>query len=385
MKIKTDVGVTSLCKQGEEVCGDTTQIIETEESTMVILADGLGSGIKASILSILSTRIAARLLKTDLGAEEVFATIANTLPICQVRGIAYSTLTILNINNCGQVHLIEYDNPALILIRDGEVLNIDKENKIIADKEVKEAFFQLELEDVLILLTDGVINAGVGGLFPLGLGKDRLIDKILPVDIKNDTPQTIANKIINLTESFYLQEPGDDSTVIVLKAREVKKVVVFTGPPKDKNDDKKVVNRLLTSSASKKIICGGTTAQIVARELDEDIKTSMDYVDTSVPPTAEIKGFELVTEGILTLSKSLEKMKESNKKIEEKLKSADGATRLMKHLLQADEITFLLGTAINPAHEDLMKSMQIMPRNKTVGRIVNKLRDIGKEINIKKY
>lgn len=383
MKIKADVGVASLCKQGEEVCGDTTQIIETEDSTMVILSDGLGSGIKASILSILSTKIASRLLKTDLGAEEVFATIAHTLPICQVRGIAYSTLSILDINKDGRVHLIEYDNPSLILIRDGEIVDIKKEEKTIAGKEVQEAFFQLELDDVLILLSDGVINAGVGGLFPLGLGKDRLIDKILPIDMKSESPQAIADKIIDLTESFYLQEPGDDSTALVIKSREVEKIVVFTGPPENNKQDRKVVEHLLATSASKRIVCGGTTAQIVARELDEEIKTSMEYVDTSVPPTAKIRGIELVTEGILTLSKSLEKIKEVDDK--EKLEGDDGATKLVKHLLQADEITFLLGTAVNPAHEDLMKSMQIMPRNKTVGRIVNNLRDIGKEINIEKY
>ncbi|MFW6257109.1 MAG: SpoIIE family protein phosphatase [Bacillota bacterium] len=384
MEIRTDVGTASLSKEGEEVCGDTIQLIETKESTTVILSDGLGSGSKASILSILSTKIASSLIETKLGVEEVFTTIANTLPICQWRGIAYSTLSILQINNEGEAHLIEYDNPSLILVRRGEVVDIEKEDKNIAGKEVKEANFQLELGDVLILVTDGVINAGVGGLFPLGLGKDRLIDKILPIDMKNDDSWEIANKIINLTDAFYKQKPGDDSTAVVLKAREVENLVVFTGPPKDKRLDNKVVDDFINHPADKRAVCGGTTAQIVARELDETIDTNLEYFDTSVPPSAEINGIDLVTEGILTLNKSLEKLKQLSK-ARTNLNEKDAATRLVKHFLEADKIIFLMGKAVNPAHEDLMRSMQIRPRNKTVGRIIKKLQEIGKEIEIEVY
>ena len=385
MEVKVDVGVSNLSKEGEEVCGDTTDIIKNQKSTTAILSDGLGSGIKASILSILSTEITSRLIETNLEIKEVFKTIADTLPIRKARGLAYSTLSILNINNEGKAHLIEFDNPSLIIIRDNEMLSLEKEKRVIAGKEVSEAFFDVELEDVLIMVSDGVINAGVGGLFPLGLGEDRLIEKILPINMKQEEAQTIADKIMDLTDAFYLSQPGDDSTSIIMKPRKPKKVVVLTGPPENEFRDKQVVDKFTQYEDFEKVVCGGTTSQIVARELNKEIKTSLDYIDSSVPPTASIEGIDVVTEGILTLNKTMEKLKNVNNKNElESQKEKDGATILARTLLEADQIHFLVGKSVNPAHEDLMKSMQIKPRTKTVGEIVNELRNKGKKIEVEK-
>lgn len=384
MEIKVDVGIASISKQGEEVCGDTTRVIETGESTTVILSDGLGSGIKASILSILSTQIAARLLKTNLGLEQVFATIADTLPICKVRDIAYSTLSILKVSKDGKAHLIEYDNPSLILIRKNELVPVKKRKRTIAGKDIDEAFFEVEVGDILLLVSDGVINAGVGGLFDLGLGRDRLLENIFKRDLYREEAEELAKKIIGLTEACYLGKPGDDSTSIVVKPRKLRSVTVLTGPPEDRKLDREVVKRFLDFKDSEKIICGGATGNMVSREMDSEIETSLEYIDSSVPPVASIEGIDLVTEGILTLNKSFEMLNHvaEGGRLGD---SADGATALSRRLLKADMIRFIMGRAVNPAHEELMQSLQLKPRPEIVGKMVKKLREMGKNVDIEVY
>lgn len=384
MKIKVDVGVASLSKKGEEVCGDTTQVIENKDATTVILSDGLGSGIKASILSILSTQIATRLFKARVGMEQVFTTIADTLPICQKRRIAYSTLSILKISRDGRARLIEYDNPSLLLIRDENLQRIEKRKKIIAEKEVYVADFQVKLGDIILLVSDGVINAGVGGLFQLGLGEDRLLENIFKRNWTKKGAQGIADKIIGLTEACYLGKPGDDSTCIALKAREPRSAVVMTGPPAERKKDREVVERFLSFDKSIRIVCGGATGKMVAREMDEEIETSLEYIDPSVPPTANIKGVDLVTEGILTLNKCLDKLKSLEDK-QEISTAWDGASKLAHLLISVDEVTFLMGSAVNPAHEDLMNSLQLKLRPVVVGKLVNILRGMGKDVIIETY
>ncbi|ACL68968.1 SpoIIE family protein phosphatase [Halothermothrix orenii] len=384
MGMKVDVGVASLSKHGEEVCGDSYQVIRSRDATTVILSDGLGSGIKASILSLLSTKIASRLLERNINVEQVFATIADTLPICQTREIAYSTLSILKITDSGYAHLIEYDNPSLILIRNGQRVKLDKEQKIIAGKKVSEVHFKLKLGDLLLVVSDGVINAGVGGLFHLGLGRERLVEHVTKYGLYKKDSLHVARDIIELTEACYICKPGDDSTCIALKLREPRSVVVLTGPPTDPDLDGKVVKEFLKRNNSEKVVCGGATGNMVARELGEDIETSLTYDDPSVPPLASIKGIDLVTEGILTLNKCLEKILQLKKgqSIDEK---KDGASLLARTLFKADQIHFLVGTAVNPAHQELMQSLQLKPRPVIVNKLIKELAELGKEIKIKRY
>ncbi|MFW6035400.1 MAG: SpoIIE family protein phosphatase [Halothermotrichaceae bacterium] len=447
MKIKVDIGIANVCKSGEEVCGDTTQVIEGKDSTTVILSDGLGSGIKASILSILSTQIASRMLRKNVDLKEVFLTIADTLPICKKRGIAYSTLSILKVNTDGQAHLIEYDNPSMILIRNNEMVSVKKIKRKIADKEVYEAFFELKLGDLLMMISDGVINAGVGGLFKLGLGRNRLLKNIFDRRISTQSVDEAARKIIGLTEACYLGKPGDDSTAVAVKPRKARSAVILTGPPAEKDIDEIVVKRFADYNNHTRIVCGGATGNMVARELGKEIETSMDYIDPSVPPAAVIEGVDLVTEGILTLNKCLGKLERvlsgansyqtmrntgnvkkfqtqlysdtaatagyfkdnvtnhavymddvpndagdikeditgTAGKVKDNADSTDGATTLFRHILNSDSITILMGTAVNPAHEELMESLQLKPRPKVVGKMVNILRKHGKEVNIESF
>ncbi|NPV81138.1 MAG: SpoIIE family protein phosphatase [Firmicutes bacterium] len=361
MSIKLDVSVASLSKQGEEVCGDSTEVIKTADATTVILSDGMGSGIKASILSILTTRIASRLLQRKIGLDQVFETIADTLPVCKVRGIAYSTLSVLRVSEDGSAHLIEYDNPPLILLSNNRVAPVEGRTRQIAGKDVAEAFFQVKPGDLLILASDGITNAGVGGgLFKLGIGDEGLADNIISRDLIQEDAAKIAEKVMDLVDACYLSTLGDDSTVVIAKARTPRVIILLTGPPEDARLDHAVVSKLLGARDAKRIICGGATANMVAREMNRPLRTSLEYEDPSVPPIASIEGVDMVTEGILTLNKCIEKL-ENTMAGGPLRESRDGATLLAGELLKADKVTFLVGKALNPAHEELMRSVQLMP------------------------
>lgn len=384
MTLKIDVGIASLSKYKEEVCGDTVEIVKTEQSTTIIFSDGLGSGIKASILSILTTKIASGLLKRNVSLEQVFETIADTLPTCKVRNLAYSTLSILRIYPDGKCHLIEYDNPSLLWIRKGKPLSIKRKKREIAGKETMEAQFNIEPGDLLVMISDGVINAGVGGLFRLGLGYEGVINSVLDWAVEYDDSQPVANRVTDVVDACYLGRPGDDSTSIIITARNPRTAILLTGPPANPEHDQRLVSTFLEYKNVQRIVCGGATGNLVAREMGREIKTSLQYEDPSVPPTATIKGINLVTEGILTLNKCLTKLKNITQDPTSETCS-DGATLLCKSLKRADRIIFLVGTAVNPAHEEFMNSLQLLTRTEVVERLKALLTKMDKEVIIEKY
>ena len=102
-----DAGYVSLNKFGEQLCGDHVEIVENENSTIVVLADGLGSGVKASILSTLTSTIISTMLAAGLDIRDAVETIADTLPICSERKTAFSTFTIIRLEDNAHADIIQ--------------------------------------------------------------------------------------------------------------------------------------------------------------------------------------------------------------------------------------------------------------------------------------
>ena len=216
---------------------------------------------------------------------------------------------------------------------------------------------------------------------PLGLGVDGLIWNIKKnIDLQG-TAQQIADQIIELCQAYYAQEIGDDSTVVVVKYRRSQEAVVLTGPPIDKALDNIVIRKFMEHNG-KKIVCGGTTANIVARETGKPIYVDFNYIDPLVPPIAKIEGVDLVTEGILTLTKGLEIIESSNHL---SLKSCDGASLLVKELLECDRIYFMVGLRVNPAHQNPDLPLPLGLRKSIVERLCKHLEERGKIVNIEWY
>ena len=145
----------SLNHKGEELCGDKVEIVRTKNSDILVLADGLGSGVKANILSTLTSKIIATMIQEGAPLEDTVETISSTLPLCSVRHLAYSTFSILEISHDGEAHLVEFDNPACFCLRKGELIRPPFVKREIAGKEIRESFFRVELGDYYVLVSDG--------------------------------------------------------------------------------------------------------------------------------------------------------------------------------------------------------------------------------------
>ena len=137
MGITVDVAYKSLNKYTEILCGDKVELLQTADSNIMILADGMGSGVKANILSTLTSKILGTMFLNGATLEECVDTISETLPICQVRQVAYSTFSILQVYHNGDAYLVEYDNPGCIFIRDGRLMEIPRNVCVIQGKDRK--------------------------------------------------------------------------------------------------------------------------------------------------------------------------------------------------------------------------------------------------------
>lgn len=381
MRLVPEIGVSNLVKYGEELCGDSVEIAFTADSTIIVLSDGLGSGVKANILSTLTTKIASKMLVRGTALPDVVTTIAETLPICRVRGIAYSTFTIIQIFSSGSVYLVEFDSPPAISIKGEECKIVPTISREIAQRTIRESRFELGEGEMLVVVSDGVTHAGIGGLLPLGLGIEGLIANIKKHINFKAKPEIITKQITGLCEAFYLSEPGDDTTSIVIKMRKPKIVSCLTGPPLDQVKDPHIVKEFISTSGSK-IVCGGTTANIVARELNRKLEVDFSYQDQGLPPTGRIEGIDLVTEGILTLTKAIDILEQG---VKPHPKAQDGANLLISHLLDGDEINFFVGTRVNPAHQNPALPIRLSLRKNLMERMVKSLEKQGKKVNVRWY
>ncbi len=385
MDFYVDAFYESLNKYNEELCGDKVEIIRNRESVIVVLADGLGSGVKANILATLTSKIIGTMLKKGADLEEAVDTIAQTLPICNVRKLAYSTFTILQIFKNGEAYLVEFDNPTIFFLRQGKLLEIPFEFRNIDGKSVRECRFNIGVGDTIVMVSDGVIHAGVGASLNLGWKWENVADYLLD-NVKSHMPaREISQSLVEVCNHLYGQKPGDDATVVAVTIREPLEVSMMAGPPVSREDDSKVVEKFM-SDTGKKVVCGGTTAQIVARELGRKIETTMEYYDENVPPIAYIDGIDLVTEGVLTLTKVVDiinKHVTSNGKGTNKdgLEGKDGAICLARMLM--DDCTHLklyIGRAINPAHQNPDLPIDLSIKLKLLEELAQLMTALGKRV-----
>ncbi|MBT9133914.1 MAG: hypothetical protein DDT37_01550 [Firmicutes bacterium] len=378
-----------LNKWGEELCGDNVQIARTPEGLIAVVADGLGSGVQASILSTLTAKIAVSMLAHGADTEEVISTIALTLPVCRRRGLAYSTINVLRLSPQGDCYLAEFDCPETMVFRRGKLQDIERVERMIGGKRVKESFFSLVPGDMVFLISDGVIHAGVGASLNMGWQWANVAAFVSKSTQQDSSLRAIVSALYHTCRHLYVGKPGDDTTILGIRAREPEPVYVLTGPPKDRSRDTEIVRRFVAGSG-RKVICGGSTAQLVARERGLRLDTELDTMDDAIPPIANMKEIDLVTEGLLTLSAALTIIRTfaaSQDDLEDSalLKRSDGASRLANLLLmQATHIHFMVGTAVNTAHLDYTSS-QVSARRQLISDLTHYLQLVGKEVTVEYF
>ncbi|MCX7780421.1 MAG: serine/threonine-protein phosphatase [Negativicutes bacterium] len=381
-QLHAEVGVAQLSKSGEELCGDMVEVVRTPQSTIVVLSDGLGSGVKANILATLTTKIAASMLQRGIPLEEVVSTIAETLPVCKERKIAYSTLHIIKISNQGLATIVEFDCPASLLIRGDQVLPFPCQEKIVSGKTIREGRLLLQKDDVIVAVTDGVIHAGIGGLLRLGWGWEGIAAYLTAENLVGVSAEQICRLLIHCAEGYYIGKPGDDSSVAAIKIRQPRYLTLFTGPPTERDSDEKIVKRFL-AQPGKKVVAGGTTANIVSRITGNPLAVDLDYPDPDIPPIGHIEGIDLVTEGVLTLNAAIDRLNRKDSLSHVKLQ--DGATLLARMLLESDTVTIFAGGAVNPAHQNPHFPSQLNIKLQVIGKLQATLTAMGKTVVLEQF
>ncbi len=382
--LTTEIVYRQLNKHGEETCGDRVETITRPEGNIVVMSDGLGSGVKANILSSLTTRIIATMLREGCTIHEVADTLNQTLPVCKVRNIAYSTFTALKIDNSGRVEAAEYDNPDLMWFSNGKIKYIPRTEARFSERmKIKESEFSLKENDFLVAVSDGVVHAGIGRTWNLGWSWDRVAQYIKTNLTPTMTARELCDNLAEVTNKLYVDQPGDDATVVVVHYRKNKTVTMMIGPPKDKSRDTEVAEKLLNSTG-KKVICGGTTGNIISRHLDKHIDVLFQTGTNGIPAIGKLEGIDLVAEGVLTLSAVVDMFRENLTPRDVKYR-IDGAALLFRELYNADEIQILLGKAINPAHQNPQTPSHLGLKFHLIQELEYMLAKTGKQVNVEKF
>lgn len=389
MNVSIDVSWKSLNKHDEELCGDKVEILKTEDSDIVILADGMGSGVKANILATLASKILGTMFLKGEPIEEAVETLASTLPVCKVRGISYSTFSILQIFHSGDAYLVEFDNPGCIFVRNKKLMTIPDNIREISGRKIREYRFKVQPDDCFVLMSDGTIYAGVGELLNFGWTWESMAEYTLKCVKETKSAARIAAMLSQACDDLYQQRPGDDTTVAVARVIERHIVNIFTGPPEKKEDDERLMKDFM-AAGGKKIVCGGTSSQIAARYLNQEMTNNNDGT-RDVPPTANIRGLDLVTEGVLTMSHTFKLLRQFDEgdidaEFFEALDADNGGARLARILLEeCTELNFFVGKANNQANYDNNQLFDISVRRNLVVQIRDAMEHLGKQVNITYY
>ena len=381
--MKGNVHIDVHCAQknyGEErICGDVflSKKVEEEDRTIVLLSDGMGHGVKANVLATLTSTMAMNFTTEHKEPEKIAEIIMNTLPVCSERKMSYSTFTIVDISHEGEVSILEYDNPQTLILRGDKEFDpnwncVIMQSEKNSGKEIKTCSFFPKKEDRIIFYTDGIAQAGLGSdKFPFGWGRENIREYAFQL-IRNNpriSARRISQKIVNAAHKADGYFSRDDASCGCVYFREPRKLLVCTGPPYEEENDKKLAD-VVRNFKGRKILSGATTADIISRELNIEIEDSLRFDDAELPPMSYMDGIDLVTEGILTLTKVTRILKDYGPSYEPGNGPADKIVELFR---KSDQIHFVIGTRINIAHQDPSLPVDLEIRRTVVKRMAKLL------------
>lgn len=389
--MEIEVGVAQLVKEGEIACGDQVEIVRTGDGVIVVLSDGMGSGVKASILAGLTAKIAATMMKKGASLSQVVDTIVNTLPVCQDLGMAYSTFTIVQMEKTGKVRVVEYDNPpAFYFSRESQrVFHQDTGTSMLHGKKIFEAEGVLAPGDSLTLVSDGVVHAGKGNLLSMGWQWEHVAE-YLRQNAAVQSGLMLPRELMTKCHDLYDGRPADDATAVTLKYQKASPLNLLVGPPVSRNEDVPLVKAFLASEGSK-VICGGTAANIVARETGRELVMETSSVTDRIPPISRMKGIDLITEGVITLDYTLKTLRNLERyhltqNVRQRLKEKHGAGLLSHFLLQqSTSIHLFMGHGANEAHRQQSSFENLNRKYHIVGELVTILKKMGKQVTLTRF
>ncbi len=381
-----DIDCNQTKKYNQNAYGDyfVSKRYPDEAKLIAVLSDGLGSGIKANILSCMTATMLLKFIEGDqIPISKAAEIVMNSLPVCQVRKISYSTFSAIEVDDEGNAMIVEEGNPEFIWIRDNEVMKpdfISVPSKTFKNRCMKVYKVKMQLGDRIVFCSDGVTQSGLGGgRLKLGLRREGLIvllkDKLSehPDISSSELSQYIVNQARNIETD---RNPKDDISACVLYFREPREALIFTGPPYHQEKDAEYA-KLFDNFKGKKAIAGGTTANLISRELNRPITMDNTISIGKLPACSFMDGVDLVTEGILTLTKTLEYLEANNSDID------NAAGKLVKFLLDSDCINFMVGAKLNQAHYDPALPIEIEIRKNIIKKMAEVLQSkYFKKVNI---
>ena len=380
-----DVDYAQIYKHGQKIGGDVFLLSRNPENDQIVctLSDGLGSGVKANVLASLTARMAHKLSFSPMDLTHSARIIMNTLPVCKERKISYATFTIADIRHEEgeevKVNLVEYDNPSALVFRgpnsylwQPERIDLEREGafkqEVLGHSQLK-----LSIGSRLVIFSDGVTQAGMGKALPLGWRLEGV--RSFAQDQIEANPDIsshdLAQAIVCRAHSLDRLSAKDDITCMVVYVRKPRRTLVVTGPPFTPEHDQDLVEKI-RHFEGKKIVSGGTTAQIVSRLLEKPLKVDMSCWSPQVPPCSTMEGIDLVTEGMLTLSKVAIALEQ--KKPVRSLPN-DAVRKFIQVMQESDQVHFIVGTKINEAHQDPNIPVEIGIRRTLIGRLRKALED----------
>ncbi len=383
----TEVGYLSLNHVGEQLCGDHIEVIHPDENTTIlVLADGLGSGVKANILSTLTAKMLSTMIANNVSLQECVDTIAETLPVCKERGIAYSTFSIIKVQDNKHVEIYNYDNPLPIMIHRGKIKELYYSSRVINGKTVYQTTVEAGLYDTFVLMSDGVLHAGIGETLNFGWDMPQIKSFLESLYQPSYSSMSLATSLVDYCSGLYNHRPGDDTTSAIVRIRERSQVNLLIGPASNKEDDQHVLS-LFFAKGGKHIVSGGTTSHIASEYLHKPLELALDYLDKEIPPTASIEGVDLVTEGIITINKVLENARDllygNNNNYFSWCFKQDGASLISKMLFEeATDINFFVGCAVNSAHQSQDVHLNFSLKMQLIDELAKLLKLMGKNIKV---
>ena len=374
----------------ERICGDVfiSRKVKEENRTIAVLSDGMGHGVKANVLATLTATMALNFTMEHKAADKIAEIIMNTLPVCSERHMSYSTFTIVDIEHNGLSTILEYDNPRTIILRNNAPFDPGWKKLVMQSeknrgKEIYSCQFEPRKEDRIIFCSDGIAQSGLGSdKHPLGWG--RLNIQQYAMKLLKNTPKISASKLTGKMVAMAHRNDEyfskDDTSCACIYFREPRKLLVVTGPPYEKEDDRQL-GEAVRAFEGKKVLCGATTSDIIARELGVEIEDELVFEDPELPPVSYMDGIDLVTEGILTITKVTRILKDYSSSYKLGKGPAD---RIVKLLKQSDEIHFIIGTRINIAHQDPDLPVELEMRRTVIKRMARLLEEkFLKEVSLR--
>lgn len=386
-----EVDYKNLFKNGNRIGGDVFLQTKSKDTNRIVcsLSDGLGSGVKANVLANLTATMGHRFVLNNMDIRDSAHIIMDTLPVCNERKISYATFTILDVSEDGMVDIIEYDNPDFILMREDNVIECDKKKielkRQFTHREEKILYSKIQMKhgDRLIVFSDGVTQSGIGTKrYPLGWRQNN-VEKYI-IKLVKEKPDISARELSKriVDQGCYNDgySPKDDITCAVLYYRRARDTLVVSGPPFSKKQDNEVA-QMVKNFNGKCVLSGGTTSEIIGRELNRMIKVDLKNFDPKIPPPAIMEGIDLVTEGMLTLNTVADLLEKGISNLNGR---KNAAVRMVELLMDSDRVNFIVGTTINAAHQDPEMPVDMGIRRTIIKRIVKLLEDkYLKKVNVK--